>query len=95
MGELEGAAGPVGLGLLQLQAQERPMSSQEQALATLASRRACPGHVLCTRPALRTSAAPTNCECSLGCEMLVSSQLPLNIALHKVAPENRMAPWGD
>lgn len=59
------------------------MSSQEQSSTALAYTQACPGHVLCTSPAQHTSAAPTPCECSLDCEMVIPSQLPLNIAFHR------------
>lgn len=78
-----GVVGPVGLGLLQLQAQKRPMSFQEQVPITLAYRQVCPGHALCTCATQPNSAAPSTCECSIGCGMLIPSHLPLNIVFHK------------
>jgi hypothetical protein len=92
MGQV-GVADPVGLGLLQLQAQEKPMSSQEQVPVTLAYRQACPGHHLCTCPTQHNSAAPCTCESSLGCGMLVPSHLPLNIAFHKRLQRIGWLPW--
>lgn len=82
-----------GLDLFQLWVQERPMSSQEQSSTTLAYSQACPGHFLCTYPAQHTSAAPTPFECSLDCEMLIPSQLPLNIAFHKGPLRIRWLLW--
>lgn len=73
----------VGLVLLQLQAQERPMSSPELVPVNAGLQAGMPRTLLCAYPIQHNSAAPSTCECSLGCGVLVPSHQPLNIVFHK------------